>query len=154
MTTTCSGSASGWRGPTCPARKILEGLNAPSGPHSRPRPEHVAEGLALMAADRVETDPAGARKLLDEAFDRLRKVASESYRGNNPWVSNCMAGLLPLCKRIAPDRLEERLWLAAAYLAPLFEPRFLNEVEAPVVLAALVARGTTGRWPRPSLRLP
>ena len=51
-----------------------------------------------------------------------------------------MAGLLPLCKRIDPDRLEERLWLAAAYLAPLFEPRFLNEVEAPVVLAALVAR--------------
>ena len=108
-------------GPTCPARKILEGLNAPSGPDSRPRPELVAEGLALLAADRVEIDPAGARKLLDEAFERMRKVASEEHRVNDPSVSNRMARLLPLIERIDPDRLEEQLWLAAAYRPPLFE---------------------------------
>ena len=45
---------------------------------SRPRPEPAAEGLGLMAAELVGTDPAGARKLLDEAFDRLRKVASRA----------------------------------------------------------------------------
>jgi hypothetical protein len=123
------------------ARKILEGLNAPSGPDSRPRPELVAEGLALLAADRVATDPAGARKLLDEAFDRLRKVPTEThiYRSYDPGVANRMAALLPLVERIDPDRLEERLWLAACR-APLFEYDVLRRLRTPVILAALVAR--------------
>jgi hypothetical protein len=121
------------------ARRILERLNEPSGPQSSPRPELVAEGLALMAADRAETDPTGARKLLDEAFDRLRKLASEEHRGNAPQVSNRMAALLPLVERIDPDRLEERLWLAA-YRAPMSENAFLYPMQSPVVLAGLVAR--------------
>jgi hypothetical protein len=122
------------------ARKILETLDEPSGPDSRPRPELVAEGLALMADELAATDPTGARKLLDEAFDRLRKIASEEHRGNDLPVSNRMAALLPLVERIDPDRLEERLWLAAAYRAPLFEHAFLNQLQEPVALAALVAR--------------
>ncbi len=122
------------------ARRILERLNDPSGPNSSPRPELVAEGLALLAAARAEADPTGARALLDEAFDRLRKLAHEEHRGNDPQIANRMAALLPLVERIDPDRLEERLWLAAAHRAPLFEHAFLQQLQGPVVLAALVAR--------------
>ena len=109
---------------------------------SVPVPERAAEGLALMAADLAGTDPTGARKLLDEAFDRLRKVPIETnhYRSDDPGVANRMAALLPLVERIDPDRLEERLWLAVAHRAPLFEHGFLEQLQSPVVLAALVAR--------------
>jgi hypothetical protein len=122
------------------ARRILERVNEASGPHSSDRHALVALGLALLAADRVEIDPLGARKLLDEAFDRLQKVASEGRSGSDPQASTRMAALLPLVERIDPDRLEERLWLAAANRAPLFEHMFLNQLQEPVVLAALVAR--------------
>ncbi len=95
-----------------------------------------------MAADLAGTDPIGARKLLDEAFDRLRKVKVETnrYRSDDPGLANRMAALLPLVERIEPDRLEERLWLAAAHRAPLFEHDLLERLRMPVVLAALVAR--------------
>ncbi len=122
------------------ARRILDEFLKTSELHSKPRPEMVAEGLALMAASRAGTDPAGARALLDEAFDRFRKLADEGHRGLDPQVSNRMAALLPLVERIDPDRLEERLWLAAARRPPLFVSPFLNQWEEPVVLAALVAR--------------
>ncbi len=123
------------------ARKILERLNEASGPHGGPRPELVAEGLGLMASDRFEADPAGARELLDEAFDRLRKLPRDERRiSSEPPVSNRMAALLPLVERIDPDRLEERLWLAAACRTPLPDYMFLQAWQAPVVLAALVAR--------------
>ncbi len=123
------------------ARKILERLDEPSGSDFGRLPERAAEGLALMAADLVGTDPTGARKLLDEAFDRLRRVpiTSRQYRSNDPGVANRMAALLPLVERIDPDRLVERLWLAA-YRAPLFDRGFLGQLQSTVVLAALVAR--------------
>jgi hypothetical protein len=122
------------------ARRILEKLNEPFGPQYGPRPERLADGLALMAAARFEADPTGARELLDEAFDRLRKLARQGDRGNNPEISNHTAALLPLVERIDPDRLEERLWLAAACRTPVPEYRFLNQLQTPVTLAALVAR--------------
>lgn len=122
------------------ARKILEQLDKPSGPNSHPRPEMVAEGLALMAAARAETDPAGARALLDEAYDRLRKLASDSQRNNAAYSANRMAALLPLVERIDPDHLEERLWLAAAHREVLHQYAFLGQLQVSVVLAALVAR--------------
>jgi hypothetical protein len=126
------------------ARRILERLNLPAEPNSSPRPELVAEGLALMAADLAETDPTGARALLDEAFDRLNKLASVEPRGGDQPISNRMAALLPLVERIDPDRLDERLWLAAAHRTPPFDHAFLNQLQAPVVLAALVARYDRG----------
>jgi hypothetical protein len=122
------------------ARRILEGLNAPSGDHSEPRPERVAEGLALLAGERARSDPGEARALLDEAFDRLRKIASEEQSGHDRQIANRMAALLPLVERIDPDHLEERLWRAASYRAPLFEHGALDQLQAPMVLAALVAR--------------
>jgi hypothetical protein len=121
------------------ARKLLKHLDEPSGSDLGRQPERAAEGLALMAADLAGTDPTGARKLLDEAFDRLRKLASEEHRGNARQVANRMAALLPLVERIDPDRLEERLWLAA-YRAPMSENAFLYPMQSPVVLAGLVAR--------------
>ena len=51
-----------------------------------------------------------------------------------------MAALLPLVERIDPDRLQERLWLAAAYRVPVSEYGFLEQLQEPAVLAALVAR--------------
>ncbi len=125
------------------ARRILDRLNQPAGPGVRPRPEVVAEGLARMAAARAETDPAGARALLGEAFDRLRQLANERPHGAFLRIAKCMAVLLPLVERIDSDRLEERLWLAAAHREPPYpssQSSLFSEVQEPVVLAALVAR--------------
>jgi len=124
------------------ARKILKLLDEPSGSDGGRLPERAAEGLALMAAELAGTDPTGARKLLDEAFDRLRKVTIEihRYRSIDPGLANRMAALLPLVERIDPDRLAERLWLAAAYRVPVSEHGFLEQLQEPAVLAALVAR--------------
>ncbi len=122
------------------ARRILDQLNQPSGPNSNPRPEMVAEGLALMAAARADADPAGARALLDEAFDRLRKLVGDRQRNNAAYSANQMVALLPLFERIDPDHLEERLWLAAAHREVLSQYAFLGQLQPAVVLAALVAR--------------
>ncbi len=123
------------------ARKILDRLDEPSGSDFERLPDRAAEGLALMAADLAGTDPTGARKLLDEAFDRLQRVpiATNRIRSNDLGVANRMAALLPLVERIDPDRLEERLWLAADR-ASRVEYGFLEQSQSPVVLAALVAR--------------
>ncbi len=136
------------------ARKILEGLNEPSGPDSKPRPELVAEGLALLAAERVETDPTGARKLLDEAFDRLRRVASEEHRGNDPQDRQPDGGT-PAAGRADRSRSPRGAALVGGGL-----PRAAVRVRVRESVASRrwswrrSSRGTTARWPRPSSRLP
>ncbi len=122
------------------ARKLLETLDQRAGPESIRWPPQQPEGLGLMAIERAETDPAGARRLLDEAFDRLRAVASEERSFKDPSVATIMAALLPLVERIEPDRLEERLWLAAALRAPIYQQPSLSLLEPPTVLAMFVSR--------------
>jgi hypothetical protein len=122
------------------ARRILDTIDKRSRVESPSRPALVPKGLGLMAAELAETDPAGARRLLDEALDRLRQVAGQERPNQQPWDSNVIAALLPVVERIDPDRLEERLWLAAACAAPMAERTFPDPALAPVVLAALVAR--------------
>ena len=114
------------------ARKILDTIDDPTGPASFPRPALVPYGLGLMASELAATDPAQARGLLDEAFAGLRKVADRAGRQGHsiPPVSCVMAELLPMVERLEPDRLEERLWLAAACRASLAEQPDMNAVQA------------------------
>ena len=95
-----------------------------------------------MASELAATDPAEARGLLDEAFARLRKVASErEWQAPIRAVSSAMAALLPLVERLEPDRLEERLWLAAACRAPLRRAAgHRTRSRRAVILAMLVSR--------------
>ena len=123
------------------ARRILDTINQPTGMASFPRPALLPYGLGLMASELAATDPATARRLLDEAFAKLRGVASKGVGQNDfPPVSCVMAELLPTVERLEPDRLEERLWLTAAYRASLAEQPDMNAVQPRVILAMLVSR--------------
>jgi hypothetical protein len=123
------------------ARRVLELLDEPKAPIDPGRGPLKPYGLALLAGARAEPDPAGARALLDEALDGLRTVAEASLdRPAFPPVSLVIAGLLPLVEHLEPDRLPERLWLAAACRPGRPEPIDANRVRELLGLAALVAR--------------
>jgi hypothetical protein len=97
------------------ARAMLELLDDPTMPVDPGRGPLKPYGLSLLAEARADTDPEGARGLLDEAFDGLRAVAEASLgRPTSPPVASVMASLLPLVERIQPGRLAECLWLAVA----------------------------------------
>jgi hypothetical protein len=122
------------------ARKVLDAIDERVGPERIPRPPQKPEGLGLMAIELAETDPAGARRLLDEAFDRLRAVAADGRPFKDPSAATIMAALLPLVERVEPDRLEERLWLAVAVRAPIYDQPTILVLQPPIILASLVSR--------------
>jgi hypothetical protein len=113
---------------------------------------------ATYLADRIPgrtagaaVDPAGARRLLDEACDRLRETAIAEGRSRTGGlttvngrtqagaVSVAMAALLPTVERLEPDRFRERLWLTAAVIPPVSDGP--NEDLTPwLVVAAIVSR--------------
>jgi Carboxypeptidase regulatory-like domain len=119
------------------ARKVLDTIDKPAGPGSFLSPTLLPKGLALMASELAATDPARARTLLDEAFAGLRKVSRDDPDRD---VSCEMAEVLPLVEWLAPDRLDERLWLTLACRASLVERPDMNAVHARMILAMLVSR--------------
>ncbi|MGP0063644.1 MAG: carboxypeptidase regulatory-like domain-containing protein [Isosphaeraceae bacterium] len=122
-------------------RKILETIDAPTGPASYASPTLLPYGLGLMASELSETRPDEARALLEEAFTRLRAVAAaQGVREVSPPVSCVMAELLPTVERLEPGRLEERLWLGASCRASLAEQPDMTAIQPRVILAMLVSR--------------
>lgn len=123
------------------ARKLLgAGLADPKLPAAA-----KPYGLGLMAGELASPDPESARKLLDEAFDGLRRVA-EAEAGREPYVSTAcaMADLLPVVERVDPDRLAERLWLAAS-CRPARRPALeANDIRARTQLALAASRYDRG----------
>jgi hypothetical protein len=123
------------------ARAVLDLLDNPTAQPNPGRGPLRPYGLALLAEARADTDPDGARALLNEAFTGLRAAAEASPgQPTYPPVASVMAGLLPLVERLQPDRVAERLWLAVACRPGRPEPLEPGRVAELVGLAALVSR--------------
>ena len=126
------------------ARRILEMVDDQSSPGLSVSSALIPFGLGRIAGELAGSDPEAARKLLDEAFARLRTSAVEGRTGQRQEsIANLMADLLPIVERIEPDRLAERIWLIVGSRAPTpsaaQSPRADN-VEATFALAMLVSR--------------
>jgi len=106
-------------------------------------PGVAAQTVATAARNKVSADPAGAKKLLAEAYDRL-----EPLTGMIVVPSVSMARLLPTAIRVDPDRSSEYLWRAIAARSPRassmppgsITPEIRRQYLAIAQLAALVAR--------------
>jgi len=122
------------------ARKLLPRLADRPDVPALARPGLVPYGLGLMGADRAATAPASARGLLDEAFAGLRDLARATDGRTYPPASILMAALLPAVERIDPDRLAERLWLAASCRPPRPQEPDGNDVLMMATLALLASR--------------
>lgn len=122
------------------ARRLLLTMEDPSR-RLQNRPATAPFGLGLLADELAETDPAGARALLDEAYAGLRRVAAEGRdQAGVESAANLMAELLPAVERIDPDRCAERAWLAASVRkATSQEPR-APEIEGVLALAMAISR--------------
>ena len=120
---------------------MLETIDDKPGPGTAASPALVPFGLGLIADELAKTNPVEARRLLDEAFTGLRKIAVEGNQGQRQdSAANLMAELLPVVERLDPERLAERIWLAAASRAPSVPEPNTREVEGTLALAMLVAR--------------
>jgi hypothetical protein len=103
---------------------------------------------AIAARARAESDPNGARALLRESVERLRKLGESTPGQPSPAVA--LARLLPLAARIDPDRAPDDFWLALARRPPLMplpdpaQTHLLTQVRQQYLdraeLAVLVAR--------------
>ena len=110
-------------------------------------PGVAALTVAAAARSKVSADPAGAKALLGDAFDRLERL---SGRMVVPAVA--MARLLPLAIRVDPDRSSEYLWRALAARPPRASgdaswsvtPDVRRQYLILAELAALVARYDRG----------
>jgi hypothetical protein len=123
------------------ARRLIETIDDDSKPGMTANFALVPFGLGAIAGELAKTNPAQARGLLDEAFTGLRRIAVEGcpWRGQDS-VANLMAELLPVVERLDPERLAERIWLAAASRpAAELEPKG-PELEGTFALAMLVGR--------------
>ena len=102
-------------------------------------PGVAAHTLAVAARSRASTDPAGARKLLAEAYDRLEPLTGMIVI---PTVS--MARLLPTAIRVDPDRSPDYLWRAIAARPPRASGQDFGTSRSEMLilaqLAALVSR--------------
>ena len=95
-------------------------------------PGVAAVTVAAAAKSKASDDPATAKKLLAEAYDRL-----EPLTGRMVVPSVSMARLLPLAVRVDPDRSPEYLWRAIAARPP--RNSGATPTSATLVLARLAA---------------
>ena len=106
-------------------------------------PGVAALTVAVAARNKATDDPAGAKKLLAEAYDRLEPLVARMVV---PSVS--MARLLPVAVRVDPDRSSEYFWRAIAARPPRAStvapgsasPEIRQQYLTLAQLAALVAR--------------
>jgi hypothetical protein len=125
------------------ARKLLAMVaEQPENP-AFARPALVPYGLGLIASDRAAAEPVVARGLLDEAFAGLTKLARAAEGETNPSAATLMAALLPVVEKIDPERVAERLWLAASC-----RPLRLQEPSAEAVLSDAILALRASRYDR------
>ena len=126
------------------ARRLLEMVGkSPARAAGEPafaRPTLVPYGLGLIAAARADADPAGAKSLLDEAFAGLAAIDRRGTSNSGPPASILMAALLPTVERLDPDRLAERLALAASCRPARQQEPYPQDVATMATLALLVSR--------------
>ena len=123
------------------ARQLLETIDDEPRGGGLAGPFLIPFGLGRMAAELADSNPAQARGLLDEAFLGLRKLALEGQTGYGAQtIAALMAELLPTVERLQPDRLSERIWLAAASRPPSVEELKADNIQGMVVLAMLAGR--------------
>ena len=122
------------------ARKMLESIvELPENP-SFTRPELVPYGLGLIASDRAVSDPMAARGLLHQAFAGLSQIARSAPGQTDGSVSTLMAALIPVVEKVDPDRVAERLWLAASCRADRLPDPFAQSVIIDAILALRASR--------------
>jgi hypothetical protein len=96
---------------------------------------------AVMADGLADSDPAAARRLLEETIAQLRRLGMEDRAPHEtPSVACLIAGCLPLVERLAPDRLEECLAMAIASRPARLDEPDVADLRSRAVLAALIAR--------------
>ena len=122
------------------ARKLLAMVNAQPENPAFSRPALVPYGLGLIASDRAATEPVVARGLLDEAFAGLTKIARAAEDKTNPSAATLMAALLPVVEKIDPERVAERLWLAASCRPPRLQEPSAEAVLSDAILALRASR--------------
>jgi hypothetical protein len=92
----------------------------------------LAEGLR-------ETDPDGARGVLDRAIAELDSIPSRDEP--DVWDPGPAASILPLVERIAPDRVAEVFWRAVARVPASDNPRCdLGRDQSPIDEVLLLSR--------------
>ncbi len=122
------------------ARALLQTIaDKPDSPHFA-RPDLVPYGLGLMASELAAKDPATARGLLDESFNGLVELSRSTDGRTNPLSSVLIAALLPVVERVDPDRLAERLWLAASCRPTRPQDPNASMISDLAALAMLVSR--------------
>jgi hypothetical protein len=123
------------------AKRLLEMVGkSPAGEPGFARPTLVPYGLGLIASARADADPAGAKSLLDEAFAGLKEIDRRGTSHSGPPASLLMAVLLPTVERLDPDRLAERLALAASCRPARQQEPYQQDVSTMATLALLVSR--------------
>ena len=123
------------------ARRLVERLHEDSNSGEMGSRALVPFGFGAIAGELATTNLIQARALLDEAFAGLRKLAVDSTAGHGlESIASLMAELLPVVERIDPDRLAERVWLAAACRTPAPQEPRPHELTETFALAMLVAR--------------
>ena len=116
-----------------------------------------AYALGVMAKGLGAADRASATELLDLAFDRLERHRDDAVSHSK--AANIAAVLLEPVELVAPARLEESVWRAAALRQPLVEElgegtTGRNDAELAMNLAryhpaaadAVLARRSRGLW--------
>ena len=123
------------------ARRLIETLDDESSPGQPSNRALVPYGLGMMANELAAENPVQARELLDGAFAGLRKLALDECTGQGQdSVARLMAELLPVVERIDPERLAERVWLAAASRCPSAQEPKDQDLEGTFTLAMLISR--------------
>ena len=123
------------------ARRLVESLGGSPYPGQPAQPTLPLFGLGALAFEMAGSDPARGRALLDEAFAGLRKIgASDAPGQGTDSAPVLLAALLPAVERLAPDRLAERTWQAAASRPASPREPNATELEETFALAMLVSR--------------
>ncbi len=95
-----------------------------------------AYAWTFLADGLVAGDPAGAHAAFDKALHELDDALIQDP--SQFWDASPSASILPLCERIAPERVAEVFWRAVSELPPGDDPRDDFSRDHPLVDAALL----------------
>ncbi len=95
-----------------------------------------AYAWSFLADGLVVGDPAGAHTAFDKALRELDEALTQAP--SQFWEVSPSASILPLCERIAPERVAEVFWRAVSEQPPDDDPRDDFSRDHPLVDAALL----------------